>query len=138
MFSETLDGILDVTALSSMAIAVYYILKLRKFGVNPVMMVLSPLVLYKYLVFLVSLVVTFVAVDIIADEVVHDSQLLIYGFEFGLASGSFGIMMITRRVYNQVAHPEKEKMKRQLRKEIDEVIHRRLRFKDEQFRHENR
>ena len=138
MFPEPLDGVLDFIAISCMALAVYYIFKLEKSRANPVMMLLSPLVLYKYLVFLVSLVVAFVAVDIVADEFLHDTNVLIYGFEFGLASGSFGIMMITRRVYEQVAHPEKEQVKRQLRKELDDVMRRPLHFKEKQFRSENR
>jgi hypothetical protein len=135
---DPLDAVLDLIAAGSMAFAVYYILKLRKLNANPIMMLFSPLVFYKYLILLVSLVIIFVGIDITADHLFNDQLLIIYGFEFGLASGSFGIMLITRRVHEQVAHAGRERVKKQLRKDLDEVMHRRMRFKEENFKEENR
>ena len=63
------------------------------------MMLMSPLVLYKYLVFLVTLVVLFFSLDVLADEVFKDRQLSVYGLEFGVAFGSFGVTMIVRSMY---------------------------------------
>jgi hypothetical protein len=134
MFLDPLGLGLDLIAVGSMAFAVYYILKLRKHNANPIMMLFSPLVFYKYLILLVSLVIIFVGIDIAADHLFNDTQLIVYGFEFGLASGSFGIMLITRRVYKQAAHPGREQIKKQLRKDLDEVMHRRMRFKEENFK----
>lgn len=138
MFSDPLDMALDIIAGISMVIAIYYILKLYRHGKNPVMMLMSPLVLYKYLVFLVSLVLVFFAVDTIADDILMNADLLVYGFEFGLASGSFGIMLIVRRVYEQVAHPEKAHVRRKLKTEMDEIMRRRMRFREDKFREDNR
>ncbi len=138
MFSSPVDTALDFISLAAMVSCVFYIIKLYHQSRNPVIMLFSPLVFFKYLVFLVALVVTFFVADVIADEILNNPLLSVYSFDFGLALGSSGILMITRRVYEQVVHPEKRENKRRLRKELDEVRRRRIRFKDEQFREENR
>ena len=102
------------------------------------MMLFSPLVFYKYLIFLVSVVVVFVALDVLPSGLLHDKLILTYAFGLGLASGAIGIMLITRRVYEQVAHPCKEHIKRKLLKEMDEVIQKRLQFEEEEFRKQNK
>ena|GEM_PF-3822303 len=102
------------------------------------MMLFSPLILFKYLVFLVSLVAILFATDVIIDEVLENPSLSVYTFDVLLASGSFGVMMITKRVYEQVVHPTKDTVKRQMRKEMDEVTRKRMRFQDDKFKEDNR
>lgn len=138
MILDRLDAALDTVVVISLAVSIYYILKMRGFGKNPVMMVMSPLVFNKYLVFLVGLFVIFFGLDIVADNILEDPQLLVYGFEFGLASGSVGILMIVRRVHEQVVHPEGDRTKKLIRGEVDEVLKRRLHYEDEKFKKENR
>lgn len=115
-----------------------HIIKLWQHSDNPTMMLFSPLILFKYLVFLVSLVAILFATDVIIDEVLENPSLSVYTFDVLLASGSFGVMMITKRVYEQVVHPTKDTVKRQMRKEMDEVTRKRMRFQDDKFKEDNR
>lgn len=136
MFTSLLDTAMDLSALAFMIFGVIYIVKIQQHSRNPAVMLFSPLVFRKYLIFLVSLVVVFFTADIIADEIIGDPLLAVYSFDIALAIGSFGIMMITRRVYRQIVHPAD--VKQELRKELDEIRHRRMQFKEEQFKEENR
>jgi len=138
LFPPELDYLLDSFSAMFMIIGLIYIIKLHKYGANPVLMIFSPLVIYKYLIFLIALIVAFFVVDFVANHVLQSEELLSVGFEFALASGSFGVMLLIRRVYEQVAHPENEKVKRRLKDEVDDIARKRLRYFDSQFRKANK
>lgn len=138
MILDRLDAVLDTAAAISIALSIYYILKMRSHGKNPYMMVMSPIVLNKYLIFLVGLLAAFFALDVVADNILADPRVLIYGFEFGLALGSIGILMMVKRVHEQVSHPEGERAQKLMRGEIDAILDRRFRYQEEKFRKENK
>jgi hypothetical protein len=138
MIEQYLFPALDIISYGSAVFAIIYILKLGKYNANPTLMLTSPLVLYRNLLFLVCLVVTFVGVNVAANRILQDSALLIYGFEVGLAAGSFGIMMMARKLFHQVAHQGRQSSITRLKKELDEVRSRKMEFEEKNFREENR
>jgi hypothetical protein len=138
MFYDFFDTIIDLVSLSFISLGLYYVQRLAKHRSAAGMMLFSPFVLYKYLIFLIGIVVAFFALDVIADDILQNKEILTYGFDFALVSSSIGIMLVIRRVYEQVVTPQKEHVKHRLRKEIDEVTKMRMRYNEEQFREENK
>jgi hypothetical protein len=138
MVEQFLFPALDIISYGSAIFAIVYILKLGRYNANPTLMLTSPLVLYRNLLFLVCLMVTFVAVNVVANRILQDSALLIYGFEVGLAAGSFGIMMMARKLFHQVAHQGRKSSITRLKKEFEEVRNKKTEFQEKNFREENR